>query len=330
MPDKTIKTEPEQTTNAENLLESIKDPGLKKTLGKLWNSIEQSENNGELQKIKNEITKSLHEPEQQIFSFLPHQMAKTSIFFPMSDKELTEDKRKISRLEQETSWGKITIEGIKLAIFEEDIFLAIMKIAREKLKYIEGQYILETKMKEIIHILYGTSYYSPRKVLELILRTLDNFQLVRFEITLFEKLGYKKVKENGLRGSIGNIIQSYYYDPKTDNLTIKLNPDFCKLFLESMLTNINLTLRRKLKKDGSKALLRFLCTHNEPGKMHILTVLNAINYNINQPLYLLRRKFKQFIAELKKNGVLGTKTKLLKDDVVYFDINPQKNPLIGK
>jgi hypothetical protein len=89
-----------------------------------------------------------------------------------------------------------------------------------------------------------------------------------------------------------------------------------------MLTNINFTIRRKLKRDGSKALLRFISAHSQPEKMHILTVLNAINYNINQPMYLLRRRFKQFLFELKKVGVLGPKTKLFADDTVYFDILP--------
>ncbi len=61
----------------------------------------------------------------------------------------------------------------------------------------------------------------------------------------------------------------------------------------------------------------------------ILTVLKAINYNIEQPTYALRRKFKQFIAELKRARVLGPKTKLYPDDTVFFDIlaNPKTLPV---
>ncbi len=245
----------------------------------------------------------------------------------MSDKELKEERRLIQKLEHESSWGKITIEGVKLAIFEEDIFLTLMTIAKKKMKFVDGQYLLEINMKEVIHLLYGTSGYSTKKAIDLIIRALDHFQLVKFTITLFDKKN--ELKKEGLRGSIGNIIQSHYYDPKTQNLKIKFNPDFCAFFLESMLTNINFTVRRSLKRDGSKALLRFLSTHTQPGRMHILTVLNAINYNINQPMYALRRRFKQFIAELKKNGVLGPKTKLYTDDTVYFDILPSRKVLPG-
>jgi hypothetical protein len=60
--------------------------------------------------------------------------------------------------------------------------------------------------------------------------------------------------------------------------------------------------------------------------MHILTVLNAINFNTNQPIFRLRSRLKQFIVELKKNGVLGPKTKL-KNDIVYFDILPFKKAI---
>lgn len=317
MSDETTKTEQEQHIDITKTLESIKDPGLKKTLSRLWNNLE-SDYDADFAKIKDKISHSQPSPEQLIFSFLPHQLAKTSIFFPMSDRYLKTEKRKIDKFEQETSWGKIIIEGIKLAIIEEDVFLAIMKIAREKLTVHNNQYILKIKMKEIIHLLYGTTSYSTKKVTALILRTLNNFQLVRFQIVLFKKMGLKK--EPAFMGSIGNIVQSHYYKPETDELKIIFNPEFCKLFLESMLTNINYTIRRKLKRDGSKALLRFLSTHTDPGKMHICTVLNAINFNTDYPMTELRRNMKKFITELKQHKILGSKTKLYNDDVVYFDI----------
>ena len=309
----------------EKTLEEVKDPELKKVLTGILERVKHSDIYKEVREIKKKIINAPKRPEQLLFAFIPHEMAKVSIFFPMSDKELKEERRLIQKIEHESSWGKITVEGVKLAIFEEDIFLTLMTIAKKKMKFVDGQYLLEINMKEIIHLLYGTSGYSTKKVIDLIIRALDHFQLVKFTITLFDKKN--ELKKEGLRGSIGNIVQSHYYDSKTQNLKIKFNPDFCVFFLESMLTNINFTIRRILKRDGSKALLRFLSTHTQPGRMHILTVLNAINYNINQPMYALRRKLKQFIAELKKNGVLGPKTKLSNDDIVYFDILPPKKAI---
>ncbi len=305
----------------EKALDTVKDPSTKEMLTNFWKNVQNSDLHKEVEEIKKKIINTPNRPEQLIFSFIPLEMAKVSIFFPMSDKELKEEKRIIQKIEQESSWGKIVIEGVKLAIFEEDIFLALMSIAKKEIECSENQFILNSYMYELIKILYGRKGYN-KKSYERIDNTFKNFQLNRFEITIYNK---NKEKEKVI--SIGSIIQKYEYDPKTHSIKIKFNPDFFAYFLESMLTNINFTLRRKLKKDGSKALLRFLTAHNQPSRMHILTVLNAINYNTNQPIKYLRRKIKQFISELKEKFILGIKTKLYNDDTVYFDILPFKKAL---
>lgn len=315
------ESKPKYQDDMEKALELVGDPDLRETFARIMETVKQAETHKEAKEIKKKIINTPKKPEQQIFAFVPHEMAKVSIFFPMSDKELKEERRLIQKMEQESSWGKIIVEGVKLAIFEEDIFLAIIKIAHTKMKYINGQYVLETTMPEIAKFLYGKAGYTKR-VYELIRRALNHFELIRFQLTLFKE---QKKEERII--SIGSIVQHYDYRPATQKLKIKLNPDFCALFLESMLTNINFTIRRKLKKDGSKAILRFLTAHSHPSRMHVLTVLKAINYNIDQPMYTLRRKLKQFITELKKNGILGAKTKLFKDDTVYFDILPPKKML---
>lgn len=308
----------------EKALTEVKDPELKAIFTRMAENIKHTSLYKEAEEFKKEIIKKPLRPEQQVFAFIPHQMAKISIFFPMSDKELKEEERKINRLEHETSWGKIVIEGIKLAIFEEDIFLNLMKTARKEIEQINEQYVLKTNMNDIVNLLYGESGYT-KKSYERIEKTLQHFQLVRFELTTFdwEEKGKERIRTRTVR-SIGNIVQSYKYDEKNKDLIIYFNPHFFVYFLESMLTNINYSIRRKLKRDGSKALLRFLSTHTQPDRMHILTVLNAINYNTNQPMFRLRSKIKQFIAELKKNGILGPKTKLYRDDTVYFNILPHK------
>jgi len=281
-----IKPDQEQNDITKSL-DSIKDPKLKNTFSRLWEAIEQSPSYNDVEIFKKEIGEFPQKPEQQIFAFLPHQMAKTSIFFPMSDRELKEENRKISKIEHETGWGKIVIEGVKLAIFEEDIFLVIIKIAKDKIKIINGDYTLATNMNDIINQLYGRAGYTKKSV-ERIERALRNFQLVRFELTTFDwkKRGNERVKSEHVR-SIGNIVQSYDYNKENKKLIIVFNKFFFIYFLESMLTNINFSVRQELKKDGSKALLRFLSTHTDPGHMHILTILNAINFNVNQPMFKL-------------------------------------------
>ena len=306
-----------QKITDEKSLELVKDPGLKKLLANILNKVQHEDIYKEAEEVKKRIINTPKRPKQTVFAFMPHEMAKVSIFYPMSDRELKEDRRIIQKLlAVESDWGRVEIEGIKLAIFEEDVFLALLKIAEDKPSYLGEPYMLKTTMQEIAKLLYGHAGYT-KKVYELIIRSLKHFQLVRFSIAL------KGDKKPG-GGSIGNIIQSFYPENPTRDVEIYFNPHFCIYFLKSMLTGINFTLRRQLKKDGSKALMRFLATHTRPKRMHIITILRAINYNIDQPMYALRRKLKQFITELKKNKVLGPKTKTYSDDTVYFDVSQRK------
>lgn len=296
-------------------------PDLREVVERLRATIQQSGLKQEVEEFKKRILKKIPSHEQTIFSFMPHQLAKTSIFFPLSDRELKEENRKINRFEHKTPWGRIVVEGVKLAIFEEDIFLALLHLTKDKTeKDHDGRPILKTRLPVIAKLLYGDKGYT-NSAYQRILRALEHFELIRFELAVGEwkKKGKERIKVETVT-SMAGILSKHIYDDKTQDLTIYWNQDFLAYFLESMLTTINLTLRRKLKKDGSKALLRFLCTHTDPGRMNIYTVLGAINYNINQPPYRLRSRLKSCITELKKHGVLGNKTKLFKDDTVYFDV----------
>jgi len=272
----------------------------------------------------NEVAQAGQIPEQQIFSFIPHQMAKTSVFFPMSRRDMTEEARRVTRIEHQTPWGMITIEGVKLAIYEEDILLTLFQVIgkHNTLKKSDYGYLLETNLSNIASALYGQAGYT-QATYNRVIATLHHFQLVRFELTteLTRKKGKEKVKTSYSR-SIGNIVSRVEYDKTFQSKDIKIyfNPGFFEFFLESMLTNINLTVRRRLKSDGAKALLRFISAHNHPGRMHILTILGAINYNINQPMYRLRNRLRGFIKELKTQKILGPKTRVYKDDTVYFDV----------
>lgn len=323
------ETEPEQKhlVKMGQTIETVKDPGLKEVLTRVMERLKHSDIEKEAAELKKELIKKPKRPEQLLLSFIPHQMAKTSIFFPMSDRELREENRKITRIEHQTGWGKVVIEGIKLAIFEEDILLTLLFLAKDSYIKFKNDFILETKMNKIIHIIYGRKGYSKKNE-DVILRTLKNFELVSFDLIIgeWEKKGKERLKLEKIR-SVGNIISGFNYDQGSKNLKLYFNSRFFAYFLESMLTNINLTLRRKLKKDGAKALLRFLSTHKQPTRMHILTVLNAINFNTHQPTFRLRSRLKGFLKELKKYRVLGPKTKLYPDDTVFFDILPPKNTL---
>jgi len=68
--------------------------------------------------------------EQQLFSFMPTDMTRTSPFFPMNRREMTD--RPFESLTWETSWGKINIEGRRLAVYDESILLVLLSLAVKK------------------------------------------------------------------------------------------------------------------------------------------------------------------------------------------------------
>ena len=282
--------------------------------------------NKEVAEFSEEISDKPAKPVQEVFSFVPHQMAKVSVFFPMSRAEMTQERRRISKIEHETPWGKVIIEGIKLSIFEEDVFLALMALVGKdnELQRDSHGYLLETTLKKVVGRLYGGPGYTQASY-ERILRSLKNMQLVNFQLVTGEwkKRGKERLKVKTIR-SIGNIVSSFKYVEESKDIKIWFNPSFFEYFLISMLTHVNLTARRKLKKDGSKALLRFISAHSKPKPMHIVTVLGAINFNTDQPMKKLREHFRGFVRELKAIGALGPRTRIRRD-VVYWDLPKGKS-----
>ena len=272
--------------------------------------------------IKHNLS-SASRPEEIVYSLIPHEMAKVSIFFPMSDQELRSDRRILQKIETESKWGRAVVRGVKLSIFEEDVFLALLTLARTGLNPTNTELLLDTSLPKIAKFLYSSKDGYNQKTYKSISQAIQNLGLINFTISLYTSEG--TIKKIGREVSVSSIIQSYVFNADGNSLRIKFNPDFFLYLGNSNLTSINFSLRRHLKKAGSKALLRFLATHRKPGKMQMLTVLNAINFNTKQPLYTLRRFLKNFIVELKAHGILGPKTKLYPDDLVYFDIITRKN-----
>lgn len=279
--------------------------------------------------IKEKITGAVN-PEEIVYSFLPHEMCKVPIFYPLSDKELSEDRRVFKKVTAISKWGEATIRGFKLSIFEEDVLLALIKLAKGNLNPTDKELILETTLVKVAKFIYGKNGHGRENYIS-IDKAIKNLGLVQFSISIFgnSKNGFSKTVEHEI--TISALIYDAYVNLKTGLCVVKFNPGFFTLLSNSSLTYINFTLRRKLKKAGSKALLRFISTHKGLVRINILTALKAINFNTNQPMFRLRCYVKECFAELKKAGVLGSKAKIYPDDTLYFDVNtsvlkPRKPP----
>ena len=303
-------------------IEDTTDPYYKSVLERVYREQIDVENpipiETKINVIKQKIASS--SPEEIVYSFLPHEMAKIPIFFPMSDKELKTDRRLLHTMTTESKWGMAEIRGIKLSLFEEDVLLALIRMAKDDLKPTNKELVLDTSLAKIVRFLFGKKGYGNGSY-KSISGSLKNLGLIGFTLYIYAASENGFGKKVSREISVSAIIPHYNIDHTTGRVVIKFNPDFFSYLSESSLTNINFTLRRRLKKSGSKALIRFLSTHRNLSRLNLLTVLNAINFNVKQPKFALRRYLKECFNELKKVGVLGPKAKLYPDDTVFFDVN---------
>jgi len=95
----------------------------------------------------------------------------------------------------------------------------------------------------------------------------------------------------------GTILSGGFRDKATGEVIITLNPYFYEVFGERMLTYLDLTLRRRLTGDISKALLRFYESHRGSPEMHILTIADAINLR-DLPPFRLKARLNKGLKEL--------------------------------
>lgn len=81
---------------------------------------------------------------------------------------------------------------------------------------------------------------------------------------------------------------------------------------------INLAFRRELKGDISKALYRFYRGQSgTQNNYHVLTIAKAINMNIEQEMFEIRRQVKRGLGGLKSKGYFEKWQ--IKNDVIFTE-----------
>lgn len=302
-------------TNDTIKVPDVKDPALKAVLERIAALGEKNcSQYEELKKLKTELIESEPTPEQQFFSFFPIELMRTSIFFPFRHDELNRDHRKISKITIKHSWGELEIEGVKLAIYQEDILLRILM---ERKNAVNSEDEIDNKKYsgfkvtvKLNHIAKGINQKSGanKRDKQRVLDALTDFQLINFKINRPKDIS-----------SVGNIVRSWVYHKDTDLLDIYFNPDFWTIFGEGMLARVNLNQRQQLSGDCAKALLRFIQAHKVPNHLHLLTIMKALNYNTNQPESYLKKILTRGIKELIKIGELTKKSHITKNYIVFLE-----------
>ena len=248
---------------------------------------------------KRHIAKHASKPEQQFFSFMPTQMTRTSPFFPMSKRQMKD--RPIERgLTWETPWGRLTVSGERLSVYDETVLLSLLAIM---VKHQSDTFeTTQHQLCQISNVKPATNTYNA------IWGSIDRLAGTKIRLEIWEGKGKSR---KAIRKMTGSIISFADWSDKSGKLKIALNPYFTQMYAEGFLTNLKLEFRAKLKGDTTKALYRFF-QGQEPfykhGKfeIHLLKLCRAINLKTdNVELRRLREQIRKGLRELRKHGYLS-------------------------
>ena len=271
--------------------ESIIDEATKQSVRSLQEAIVQASGDGMQQ---------LDMQQLELFAQVPSEINRTSPFFPVNrNQELPLEKRTF-----ENSWGRMTITGERLCIHDESVLFALLvMVAQRKSR------VLETSYREICGIM-GTA--SSGKSTNAVKQSLRRLATTAIELEVFSGKGKDRKVTEALTNSI---LSGVRRKEKTGKLQVTVNNYFIETYSNSF-AFIDLKLRNQLKGDIAKALLRFYSSQShDTFSCHILTLASAINLDVNQPLYQIRRLFRNGHKELVKQGCLK-RYKIDKADVV--------------
>lgn len=242
------------------------------------------------QDIEKHVAEITGKPKQLQLAFMPTEMARTSPFFPMGRKDM-KDRPIYQNFVIENSWGRITISGPKLSIYDESVLLALLILAkRHKNERFQTSY---AELCDLMNVARGANPYRA------IRDSLKRLAGAVVDTELYASISKKKVVES----VTGVMVTHVRQQEKTSSVEVEISPYFLALYGANLATALDVEKRSKLKGDTAKALYRFIETHRQSHvPFGLLTLCHGINVNTEQPLFEIRRQIRIALAELKKQG----------------------------
>lgn len=245
---------------------------------------------------------------------IPIHLTRTSPFFLMNKRQMKD--RSHEKLTWETSWGKISMEGKRLSVYDETVLLSLFLLAIRH----ETETFITTKYE-----LCKLTNVTPCK---------NTYNAIWESIKRLSKTSIDlEVKEHGelVFEMTGAMIAFAGRDHKTDKLKVILNPYFMEVYARPFVTGIDLNFRATLKSDTAKALYRFYegqKNFKEKGSYNIALkkLAEAVNLSTDQALYHLRHQVRTALRELKAKRYLS-KWQVTKNDIVMV-WNSRKKKLV--
>jgi len=245
-------------------------------------------------------------PEQGWLNFapMPTDLCRVSPFFPMAQKQMEKREYIEGMVIAATSWGEVQYTGPKLSTYEEDVLLAILALLKTVQIECGGDpgWTYDGPLRPI---LTAMGYRTTGK---------DNYRRVKNALRRLAVAGVEIQTKKG-RWAMSTMLTWAGGDDKTKDLTITVNPYFAEMYAAGSVNLLDLAKRAELSRPVSKALHRFATSHRGEWRGHFLTLAVAINLDMEQPQKQLRRQIQQAMTELRKVGVLASRSKFAGDVV---------------
>ena len=245
-------------------------------------------------------------PEQGWLNFapMPTDLCRVSPFFPMAQKQMAERQLIRGMVIAKSAWGEVFYSGPKLSTYEEDVLLAILAL----LKTVQadgGEGQAWTYAGPLRPLLTVMGYKKTGK---------DNYRRVKDALELLA-MAVVRIQTKRGKWELANLITRAGGDDKAATVAVTVNPFFAEMYAAGSVNLLDLAKRAELSRPVSKALHRFATSHRGDWRGHFLTLAAAINLDLEQPQKQIRRQIQQAMTELRRVGVLATRSKFAGDVV---------------
>lgn len=233
-------------------------------------------------------------PVQRFFSFMPTMLTQVSPFHFKSRRKFTE--WPLVRLDSgdANSWGRMQVVGELLIIFDETVLFCLLALMTQ-----HESDAFETSQTELAQI--AGIDPTPQNAGG-IWKSIQRLAGTRIDLELSSG---KSKKRKTLKELTGSILSFADKDQDSGNIRVVINPYFLEMYAESFVTNIDMTFRRSLKSDISKAFYRFYQGQYETdSEIEIIRLARAVNMDAGQEVNRLRSKVRAGLSELKEKGYL--------------------------
>lgn len=240
------------------------------------------------------------------FAPIPSDLCRCSPFFPMNRRDMEKRDYLEGMVIASNSWGEVKYTGPRLSTYDEDVLLALLAL----LKAVPPENGAWTYSGPILPILRAMGIKRVGG---------DNYRRVKSAVRRLSVAGVELQTTKG-RWMIASMLTMASGDDKAATLTVTVNPYFGELYAGGLVNLLDLAKRAELSRPVSKALHRFATSHRGAWRGHFLTLAAGINLDLERPHFELRRQIKQAMAELRKVGILGRKSRFEAGDVVVLEV----------